>query len=90
MKKFELPQTDSIRELAEFWDTHELTDCEDSLEEVAEPVFSRDPGNVEAAIQVLLEPQHALAVAQMARARGLSREQLVRSWVLQEIARSHS
>ena len=36
-----LPQTDSIQELARFWDTHDLTDFEDQLEEVAEPVFER-------------------------------------------------
>jgi len=30
---------DSIEKLAEFWDTHDLTDFEDELEEVTEPVF---------------------------------------------------
>jgi len=41
MKKPKMPETDSIRELAEFWDTHDLTDFEDELEEVTEPVFVR-------------------------------------------------
>jgi hypothetical protein len=36
MKKTKLPRTDSIQELAEFWDTHDLTDFEDELEEVGE------------------------------------------------------
>ncbi len=36
-----LPQTDSIQELAKFWDTHDLTDFENDLEEVTEPVFER-------------------------------------------------
>jgi hypothetical protein len=36
-----IPDTDSIRELAEFWDTHDVTDFDDQLEEVAEPVFVR-------------------------------------------------
>jgi len=36
-----LPQTDSIDELARFWDTHDVADFEDQLEEVAEPVFER-------------------------------------------------
>jgi hypothetical protein len=39
MKKSKLPKTDSIQELAAFWDTHDLTDFEDELEEVAEPVL---------------------------------------------------
>ena len=37
-----LPQTDSIQELAKFWDTHDLTDFEDELEEVSERAFDRD------------------------------------------------
>ncbi len=36
-----LPQTDSIQELARFWDTHDLTNFEDQMEEVTEPVFER-------------------------------------------------
>lgn len=35
----QVPQTDSIQRLAEFWDTHDLTDFENELEEVNEPVF---------------------------------------------------
>ena len=34
-----LPTIDSIQQLAEFWDNHDLTDFEEELEEVAEPVF---------------------------------------------------
>ena len=41
MKTEGLPQTDSIQELAQFWDTHDLTDFEYELEEVTEPVFER-------------------------------------------------
>ncbi len=32
-------QTDSIQELAHFWDTHDLTDFDTELEVVDEPVF---------------------------------------------------
>jgi len=42
MKTKTLPRTDSIQELARFWETHDLTDFEDELEEVAGPVFGRD------------------------------------------------
>jgi hypothetical protein len=41
MTTSKLPKTDSIQELAQFWDTHDLTDFEDELEEVREPVFVR-------------------------------------------------
>ncbi len=82
MKKSKLPRTDSIQELAEFWDSHDLTDFEDELEEVAEPVFVRG-----AAIKVPLESREVEAVEQMARAKGVSREALIRAWVLQKLAR---
>jgi len=41
MSKPELPKTDSISELAEFWDNHDLTDFEDQLEDVPDRVFTR-------------------------------------------------
>lgn len=39
MENRKLPMTDSIEELAEFWDTHDATDFWDEFEEVAEPIF---------------------------------------------------
>jgi hypothetical protein len=44
MNKQRIPQADSIQELAEFWDTHDVTDFEDELEEVTESVFVRAAG----------------------------------------------
>jgi len=87
MKKLGIPTTDSVRELAEFWDAHDLTDFEDGLADVADPVFVRDPRDAtNGAIRVRLEPGEAKAVEQMARAEGVSREELVREWELQKIA----
>ena len=83
MKKSKLPKTDSIQELAAFWDTHDLTDFEDDLEEVAEPVFVRG-----AAIKVHLQSRDAKAVEKMAQAKGVSGEELIRAWVLEKIARN--
>lgn len=82
MKKPKLPETDSIQKLAEFWDTHDLTDYEDELEEVTEPVFVRG-----AAIKVPLESREVEAVEQMAQAKGISREELIHAWVLQKLPR---
>jgi hypothetical protein len=36
-----IPTTDSIQELATFWQHHDLTDFEDELEEVPDHVFQR-------------------------------------------------
>jgi Ribbon-helix-helix protein, copG family len=60
-----------------------LTDFEDELEEVAELFFVRG-----AAIKVALEPREVEAVEQMAQAKGVSREELIRVWILQKLARS--
>ncbi|MDC0831996.1 hypothetical protein POG22_03090 [Geitlerinema sp. CS-897] len=42
MTRETIPQTDSIQELAEFWETHDLTEFENQLEEVEELVFDRE------------------------------------------------
>jgi predicted DNA binding CopG/RHH family protein len=75
-----LPQTDSIRELADFWDTHDVTDFEDELEEVEERVFERDTQ-----ITVHLEKEDADAVRAMAKSRGLGDAELIRAWVVEKI-----
>jgi len=62
-----LPQSDSIQELAKFWDTHDLTDFEDQLEEVGEGVFQR-----ETEITVHLEITEAEALRKMAASRGVA------------------
>ncbi len=74
-----IPQTDSIQELAHFWDTHDLTDFEDQLEEVHEPVFERR------IVQVELKPREIEALRRLARSQGISHENLIREWVLERI-----
>jgi predicted DNA binding CopG/RHH family protein len=80
MKKSKLPKTDSIDELAKFWDCHDLTDFEAELEEVTEPVFVRRD-----AIQVRLPARDAKAVRKLAQAKGVSEEELVRTWIGERI-----
>jgi len=75
-----LPQTDSIQELARFWDTHDLTDFEDQLEEVTEPVFER-----RTVIPLNLESSEAEAVKRIAKAKGLADVELIRGWVREKI-----
>jgi predicted HicB family RNase H-like nuclease len=82
MKKTKLPKTDSVAELAKFWDSHDLTDFEDELEEVTEPIFASS-----GAIRVHLPPRDAAAVKKLAQAEGISQEELVRGWVRQHVAR---
>jgi CopG antitoxin of type II toxin-antitoxin system len=80
MKKIKIPNTDSIKELAKFFETHDSTDFEDELVEVSEPVFL--PRN---AILVRLEPTQAAAIKKFAKVEGVSEEELVRRWTLQHL-----
>lgn len=80
MKTQLLPQTDSIQELAHFWDTHDLTDFEDELEEVNESVF--EPATV---IPLNLESDEAEAVRRIAEAKGIADAELIRGWVREKI-----
>jgi hypothetical protein len=82
MSKTRIPQTDSIEELAHFWDTHDLTDFEDELEEVPEPVFERQEGAV---VTIRLQPQEAAAVKRIAESEGVEQTALIRQWVIQKI-----
>jgi hypothetical protein len=80
MKTQRLPQTDSIQELAHFWDTHDLTDFEDELEEVTEPVFEQAT-----VIPLNLESEEAEAVRKIAEAKGIADAELIRGWVREKI-----
>lgn len=80
MKRQHLPKTDSIQELAEFWDTRDLTEFEDELEEVTEPVF--EPGTV---IPLNRQSDEAEAVRRIAEAKGIADVELIRGWVREKI-----
>ena len=85
MTSAEIPQTDSIEELARFWDAHDLTEFEEQLEEVTEPVFERKP---DAVLTIRLRPQEVEAVERIASARGLEQTALLREWVLEKLHNS--
>jgi len=83
MKKIRIPKTDSIKELAHFFETHDMGDCETELAEVHEvtgPIAI--PRN---SILVHLEPRQAAAVKKLAKAKSVSEEELVREWILQRL-----
>jgi hypothetical protein len=75
-----LPKTDSISELAKFWDAHDLTDFEEELNEVAEPVFVRP-----ADVTVHLAPADARALRALAAKQRVSDAELVSQWVHERV-----
>ncbi len=76
-----IPDTDSIRELAEFWDTHDVAAFEDQLEEVHEPVFARP----KSAITVPLTGDERSAVRRLAASRGVEEAELIHEWVQEKL-----
>jgi predicted DNA binding CopG/RHH family protein len=76
MSTKEIPHTDSIAELAQFWDSHDLTDFAEELEEVSEPVFER-----ERSVTIHLSSEEAEAVNRIARSKGIDPADLIHEWV---------
>ena len=83
MNRTKISQTDSIEELARFWDTHDLTDFTDELEEVNESVFER-----QTEVTIRLEPQDASTITELAKSRGISQANLIQEWVVERIQAS--
>ncbi len=80
-----IPQMDSVAELARFWDSHDLAEFEDELEQVEENVFDRDEHTV---VQVRLQPEQAAALHRVAQSKGLAETELVREWVSEKLGDS--
>ena len=76
-----IPDTDSIRELAEFWDTHEVTAFAHQLEEVAEPVFAR----AKSGVTVPLSGDERTAIQKIAASRGVDEAALIHEWVQEKL-----
>lgn len=81
-KKTIIPQTDSIDELARFWDTHDVTDFADELVEVTEPVFVK-PGA--AMVSIELPTEDFAALQQLAKEEQVDSTTLLRTWVREKL-----
>jgi len=81
MKPF-IPNTDSIEELAEFWQSHDLSDFADELEEVEAPAFRRP---ALASVRVPLSPEEREAVRRIAASQGVEETALIHQWVREKL-----
>jgi hypothetical protein len=70
----------SLATLAAFWQQHDVTDFEDELEEISEPVFHRAH-----LVGVSLTEAEHRAVRDAAVGRGLDEATLIREWVREKI-----
>ena len=80
-----IPQIDSIAELARFWDTHDLTEFGDEIEEVREPVFDRDNQTV---VRIHLRPDEATVLHRIAKSKGVDDTTVVQEWVAEKLRAS--
>ena len=85
MKSGRIPDTDSIEELSKFWDTHDLTDFEDQLEEVRTPVFR---SRKESTFAIALTPREAQELKRLAQSEGVKETKLMRDWVRKKLRES--
>lgn len=76
----QIPSTDSIRELATFWQHHDVTDFENQLEEVHGLVFRRAH-----VVGVPLTGEEHRAIREAAASRGLDEVALIHEWVKERL-----
>lgn len=77
-----IPDTDSIKELAEFWDIHDVTDFENELEEVQESVFEH---HTKTNLTIQLNVQEAEKLKKLAHDKDMTDSSLMREWVLEKL-----
>jgi hypothetical protein len=82
IKMQRLPDTDSVEELAAFWDNHDLTDFANDLQEVSEPVFVRAKGT---SLSIELQPAEAQHLKKIARSEGVQEATVLRQWILERL-----
>lgn len=81
--KDRIPRTDSIEELAAFWQNHDVTDFEDELQEMEEAAFQRRD-----VVGVPLTADERQALRQAAARRGVAEAELIHEWVKERLGRT--
>jgi len=75
-----IPKMDSIEELARFWDSHDMTDFAEDMEESKSSVFRRSD-----VVRVPLTPAEHEALRRLAATRGVDEAVLVHQWVQEKL-----
>lgn len=78
-------RTDSIEELARFWDNHDLTEFEDEMEEVQEHIFDK---GLQSVMRIRLLPDEMAALKRIAESKGMNQTDLIREWVSEKLRAS--
>ena len=81
----QIPQTDSISELARFWGSHDVTEFENELEEVTEPIFARREKDH---LTVSLGEGELAQLRELATSLGIPEESLIQRWVREKLGQT--
>jgi len=81
-KQVKVPEFKTLDEMAEFWDTHDITDFEDQLVEVKEPIFKNLKSRI---ITVTLDTDHYEMLQNIAAHEHQDTISLVRGWIVRFI-----
>jgi hypothetical protein len=88
MSKPKIPTFSSVKEEAEFWDTHDLTDYLDELE-IASGGYQPTPGEVKTVMTIRVAPSLKEQIETIARSYDIPASSLVRMWIVEKIRLLH-
>ena len=78
-KQMKIPEFTTLEDMAQFWDSHEITEFEDELREVREPIFDHLQRR---AIIVMLDAEQYTLLNSIAEQEHLNAMSLVHEWVV--------
>ncbi|MCA9933335.1 MAG: hypothetical protein KC415_05395 [Anaerolineales bacterium] len=84
MSEKSIPVFASIKEEAEFWDTHDITDYLGELE-IAEGVYTPKPGEKKAVMTIRIASSLKEQVDMVAQSYDISSSSLLRMWIVDKL-----
>jgi hypothetical protein len=81
-KEMKIPKFKTLEEMAQFWDNHDITDFENQLIEVKEPVFDKTSSKI---ISLMLDSDQYDKLKKIADQKKLNTISLVSEWVTKQI-----
>lgn len=81
-KEMKIPHFESSDDMARFWDCHDITDFEDDLVEVKEPIFQLADKRV---ISLLLNPVQYDKLKKISDRKKLDTVSLINQWITKHI-----
>ena len=77
-----IPEFETLKDMAEFWDCHDVTDFEDELEEAAYPVFKNMSRKI---VSLKLDAGQHNKLKQIADKKKIDTTALINEWVIHHI-----